>query len=101
MGLCVSLETEDGKSLDMVADDKNILHRLLPKPGSSNELLSAIDWYGDTTFNNLQIRQFLSEWDTVMRKAASSEEQTLISDIKKLALRCQEESHLYLKFIGD
>lgn len=99
MGLCVSLETENGDVLKIVSDDRNILHRLLPAPGSSNEMIANIDWYGDTTFNALQMKQFLREWDGLIHR--TSTELTLLGEIKELALRCQEEVHVYLKFIGD
>jgi hypothetical protein len=101
MGLCIALETDDGHELITVADDKNILHRLLPAAGSSNAMLASVDWYGDTVFNNLQMRQFLPEWADLTSRAATPEEEQFLMKVKDMALRCRDEVHLYLRFIGD
>ncbi len=101
MGLCVALETELGESIAMIPDDQNALHRLLPVPGSSDEMLAAVDWYGDTVFNHYQMKRFLAEWNNLTAKAATPGEQRLLDEIEALAVRCQESGDLYLKFIGD
>jgi hypothetical protein len=82
-------------------DPKNILHRILP-PGDeeSGSVLSKIDWYGDTYFNYIQLRQFIKEWDQLRQRAETSEDYELIDGVKKLAIRCREERML-LRFIGD
>ena len=64
-------------------------------------MLASIDPYGDTIFNRLQMERFLSEWVDVAAKPRTSEERTLVQEIEKLAHRCQDEVHVYLKFIGD
>jgi len=101
MGICVALETELGESLAMIPDDHNVLHRVLPVAGSSEEMLACIDWYGDTIFNHFQMRQFLSEWIKLSAKAMTPAEQHLLGEIEALGVRCQESGDLYLKFIGD
>jgi hypothetical protein len=101
MGFCVILESEDGEPLEQVEDPKNILHQLLPSEDPSYQYLRYIDWYGDTVFNRLQIRPFLSEWDSLTESARTSDENALLARIRELALRCLQEPHLYLRFCGD
>jgi hypothetical protein len=100
MGLAVALQNESGEALETISDDNDFLHSLLPPQGSSY-MLGAVDWYGDTVFNRLQMKQFLAEWELVQNKASSPEQRSLVAEIKKLAVRCHKEVHLYLKFVGD
>ena len=102
MGICVVLETESGDQLEKVEDRRNLLHRILPSyDDSSYQLLRYIDWYGDTCFNRLQIAPLLRELRQLDDATLTSEENELISSIERLARRCLEEPHLYLKFYGD
>ena len=102
MGLTVVLETERGHAVREINDPHNLLHRLLPSDDDrSFQLLRYIDWYGNTVFNTLQMRDFLAEWDTLRERAQNEQELALISDIKELAERCEGGTHLYLKFYGD
>jgi hypothetical protein len=102
MGLSVALQNEDGRTIQMVLDPKNHLHRLLPAADdASYPYLRFIDWYGDTVFNRLQMQGFLNEWTKLKQKVTTDEEREVIEGIEKLARDCQTEPHLYLKFIGD
>jgi hypothetical protein len=102
MGLDIRLETERGDIIDSVGDPHNLLHNLLPLPGDeSDTMLSWIDWYGNTTFNHLQMKRFLGEWDRVIRRVENPEATDLLSRIRELAVRCSEERTFHLKFIGD
>ena len=102
MGLEIVLQTESGAKVDSVADPKNYLGKLLPQiDDESHPLLGGIDPYGDTVFNGIQIRRFLLEWEAVSSNAVTTEERELVSKIEQLALRCRDEVHLYIKFVGD
>ena len=102
MGITVALQTERGEKLAEVLDPKNLLHRVLPQdPGSGFNYLSYIEWYGDTTFNRLQMTPFLAEWDRLLAQLPSGDVREFLEQIKRLALRCQEDVYLYLIFIGD
>lgn len=103
MGLCIELTDESWVVLDFVTDEGNLLHRVLPRQDDdSSPMLASIDWYGgDTVFNSFQMKRFLPEWEHVIRRAASGEEQVLAARIKKLAEHCRDEVHIYLKFVGD
>jgi hypothetical protein len=102
MGLGIALENEAGATLQILTDDKNLLHKLLPShDDDSYPMLASIDWYGDTVFNAIQMKRFLPEWECVTGRANTSEEKVLVAAVHALALRCQDEVHVYLKFIGD
>ena len=102
MGLGIELQDERGGRIDSVADPRNLLGPLLPAPDDRILiLLSAIDPYGDTVFNRIQMERFLSEWTSIASSCKTQEEKELVSKIASMALRCRDEVHLYLKFIGD
>ncbi len=101
MGFDVNLETERGEVRATVEDPKNLLHRLLEPSISEEPLLAEIDWNGDTVFNRLQIPRFLSQWEILASHSRSLEEAELVDKVKKLAERCADGVHLYVKFIGD
>lgn len=102
MGLEIRLQDEWGQPLESVADPKNYLGKLLPRNDDDNyPMLAGIDSYGDTLFNRMQMRWFLSEWTTVSSNVHTLEERSLVSQIEAMARRVRDEVHLYLKFIGD
>lgn len=101
MALAIALENERGEQLEIVADPKNLLHRLLEPHQGDGSLLGQIDWYGDTVFNHIQIPLFLSAWRPLAQRVQTVEETKLIDTINALAERCESGVHLYLRFIGD
>ena len=102
MGLDIELQDEWGGKIDAAGDPKNLLGRLLPaNDDPAYVMLSAIDPYGDTVFNCLQMKRFIAEWASVASKARTEDESELVSKIESLAHRCRDEVHVYLKFIGD
>ncbi len=44
---------------------------------------------------------FLAEFADVSSKAQTPEERALVLTIENMAKRARDETHLYLKFIGD
>jgi hypothetical protein len=102
MGLAIALQDEFGGHLEIVTDPKNILGRLLSEYSDyAHPILSSIDLYGDTIFNRIQMDRFLAEWAEALANAKTPEQKDLISAVEILARRCRDETHLYLKFIGD
>jgi hypothetical protein len=102
MGLCVALETESHEQLELICDDRNLLHKLIDAPDSIQfPMLASIDWYGDTVFNRIQIKRFLAEWESLLSKASTPEEKSLLEEIRELSLRALNDVHLYVVFIGD
>ncbi len=63
MGIFISLQKENGSQMEGIGDPTNILHRVLPQGG--DDVLSGIDWYGDTVFNSQQMARFRSRMEDV------------------------------------
>lgn len=102
MGLRVVLADEKGTEIESADDPTNILHRILPSIDDKTFFcLNRIDWYGDTTFNRLQIADFRQELERLIKGSAASNELALLKRISHFAARCQSEPHLYVKFYGD
>jgi hypothetical protein len=102
MSMTVRLETENGEVLESVSDPSNALHRILPAhDDAAYGYVGCIDWYGDTTFNALQIPRFLSEWSRLLPAARAHGSEGLHRKVEAMAKRCQQEVHVYLKFLGD
>ena len=88
--------------LHSLADPRNVLGRLLPSGDAGTyPMLASIDPYGDTVFNRPQMQRFLAEWAEISLNAETPEERTLVREVEKLARRCDDGVHLYLKFVGD
>ena len=91
----VRLQDERGKPV--VPEDAGIEFQTIPAQ-ENFKLLRYIDPYGDTYFNRAQMDDFLAEWNAHRPEAAQREQWKLVQE---MALRCQNEPHLYLRFIGD
>jgi hypothetical protein len=101
MSFLVRLEGEFGEVNDEV-DEAALLGDVLPvHDDRSYQCLRFIDPYGDTVFNRLQMEQFLTEWERLESQLRGQERQEIAAAIRKLALRCRDGVHLYLKFYGD
>ena len=103
MAVDVLLQTENGLHLDSASYPKDAEeNRLYPEfRDKAFPLLGYIDLYGDTVFNSLQMEPFLEEWRRLCLKANTLGEVKFVVKVEELALRCQNEVHLYIKFWGD
>jgi len=102
MGFCIALQSESGKQLGVISDEKNLLTRLLSDPDwKERPMLASIDKYGDTTFNSVQIEHFLLEWESLFAKAITPAEISLLESIKNMAEKSLLKVHQYLVFIGE
>jgi len=95
------LEDERGEMLDEANDQYDLLHRLLARPDEASKAVRFIDWYGDTTFNKLQMEPFIKEWKAFLDGAKSDDERGFLDAVLRMAKECREGVHLYLKFYGD
>ena len=96
------LTDEFGGKIEEIGDPYQLLPPLFPPedhPGYP--FLGSIDLYGNTVFNRIQMRRFLAEWAYVVSQAKSTPEQELVAAIERMACRCRDDVHIYLKFIGD
>ena len=99
MGFLITVESEDGVPLETVEDASNTIAKLLSH--SAPAQLADIDHFGDTTFNRLQVRRFLEQWQRVAVNAKTPEDRALVDRITALATKVRDETHLYLKFYGE
>jgi len=97
---CV-LQTERGEAIERLHDPEGILTRLVPAGDEAFQCWRFIDAYGDTVFNRLQMPQFLKELVLIRSRAGDAPAGRVLDALERLARRCQDEVHLYLKFYGD
>lgn len=103
MGIEVVLQDERCSHIsDIINDSHGVIAFSLPQMSdSSYTCLRFIDPYGDTIFNPLQAAVMVEEWDRLKAAFAEKNAESLWADIRKLIVRCSEEPHVYLRFIGD
>jgi ABC-type iron transport system FetAB ATPase subunit len=101
MGLTIVLEGENGNEIESI-DDNDMLQSIIPDyTDKSSYCLRFVDLYGDTIFNNLQAPELIKELEQMLSDSLAFETKELIENIIRLAHRCKNEVHLYLKFYGD
>lgn len=98
--MSISLEGEAGDRIAELSDPRNFVV-FLTHNREQFPLLSYIDEYGNTIFNSLQMEPFLEEWGRVQAKASTPEEKEIADQVLRLAERCRDGIHLYLRFSGD
>ena len=93
---------ELGGKIEETVDLNEALPSLLPREDDpAYPFLASIDLYGNTVFNWMQMKRFILEWEYVASHAHSAQEQELAATVRRMAARCLNEVHLYLKFVGD
>lgn len=104
----MKLQDEFGEVLEEIQDRKDLLGPYVPAlRDETYHCLRFIDLYGDAYFNQLQMDTFKSEWDRLFRTVQEDEKDVevavrkLFEQVRELAVKCQQEPHLYLKFEGD
>jgi hypothetical protein len=102
MGIKTVIVDEKGNRSLSVEDPTNILHRVLPSYDDPDfHYLNRIDWYGDTTFNRMQMKDVREEFEKVVKTVKAPEELSLLNKIMEFIANIEDEPHQYLKFIGD
>jgi hypothetical protein len=96
-----SVRIQDERGKPLCDDDVVVEFEFLDDLPSGTTLLRGIDRYQDTTFNNLQLRGFLKEWETLTSRLMTEQERHSWESVREFARRCLKEPHTYLKFIGD
>jgi len=100
-GMYVTLESETGEELDRVSHVQRLWNVLPDLSEDSFTLLRFSDPYGNTIFNQLQLRDFLQEWTRLFERASDQEQKEILSGIQQLAQRSLERHNTYVKFYGD
>jgi hypothetical protein len=103
VGTEVVLQDERGsEESEMIHDPDGAIVLCLPDPAdASYSCVRFIDPYGDTIFNRLQAAAMISEWDRLRYAFLQNNAGALWADVRALIVRCSEEPHLYLRFVGD
>ena len=103
MGIEVVLQNEKSDSISETVHDAQavIVICLSDFADSAYSCVRFIDPYGDAVFNRLQAIVMIEEWDRLRHSFQERNAETVWSDVRKLIVRCSEEPHTYLKFIGD
>jgi hypothetical protein len=97
LSLVVKLEDDLGERSDWI-----MLHGVIPARDEKDfPYLRGIDLYGKTVFNHLQMEMFLEEWERVRERARDESQKDAWQKVKDMALACQEDRDLYLKFVGN
>src|SRR5687767_6049566 len=98
MGLTIVLEDENGGAIQTLP--KELAYEELENINLDDFiLLKYIDFYGDTTFNTLQLDYLIGDFEKLKPMLVSQRE--IIQQIINLAKRSQDEVHTYIKFYGD
>jgi hypothetical protein len=97
LSLVVKLEDDLGERSDWI-----MLHGVIPARDEKDfPYLRGIDLYGKTVFNHRQMEMFLEEWERVHERARDEAQKEAWQKVKDMALACQEDRDLYLKFLGN
>lgn len=93
----IILEDENGKEIEICSEvlDYNEFSMYLV---TKLKLFKYILPYGDTTFNEAQIPDLISDLETLK---VTSTQKLALDKIIALAQKCPKTSHSYLKFYGD
>ncbi len=98
MALTIKLENENGHAIRTLQEgfDYDKLENI-----NLNEftLLKYVDFYGDTTFNTLQLVDLLNDFEKL--KNLAPDQVDIIQDIQDLIRESQSLVHTYIKFYGD
>jgi hypothetical protein len=103
MPLKVALQNIYNKKLEEIVPDARevVVNDWVPFGDSAFPMLQYIDEYGDTIFNGLQMRGFLVEWDRLIETLNDPNQRKVALEIRRLAEKCREQPHTFLRFIGD
>lgn len=103
MAISVVLQDERSNNLsDTIHDSTGTLADALPgSSDASYSCLRFVDPYGDTVFNRLQAAAAIGEWDRLRSSFVGKDPEALWSSVREVLIRCSEEPHTYVRFIGD
>ena len=97
----IKLETHDGSVEATASDPIDFLSKRVIPNHAIFPVLSQIDEYGDTIFNQKQVALALKEIEIAKRWAVTAEEQIVSQAIFDIFSRCLIGVHRFVKFYGD
>jgi hypothetical protein len=104
MGIDVAWVNEKHEPKQEVFDPRMCLTKLATSawPGlSQSTCLRFIDPWGDTVFNQAQIPLLLQELREAEHSEIESEVRAHLGKVIRLVERAEDQTHTYIKFIGD
>jgi hypothetical protein len=101
VGWIVRLVDQHGAVVDEAASTNDASLARAQESPDLYPRIAEIDPYGDTIFNKLQIPALLNELEVVLDETDNRDEQQWLLDLRALAERCRDATHLYLKLLGD
>jgi len=101
MAIDVLLQDIKGAKQDEVCDLYGYLSKLWPLGDGHIPLLQNIDPYDDVIFNGAQMAQVIEELNRLMGLASTDAQKSVIRAVIDVAVRCQSNPHIYLRFKGD
>jgi hypothetical protein len=102
VGINVFWQDENGNDREGVLDPHMLLSRIVrSEMAISTSLVRFIDPYGDTTFNQLQIPDLITELTGAKEWQLSSDERAHLDKVIQLVRRSMSQHHTYVKFVGD
>jgi len=104
MGINAAWITEDGESKQEVFDPRQRLTRLAtsrwPKLNHT-KCIQFIEPWGDAVFNQSQVPYLLAELRAEVPETREDEVKAHLEKVITLVERAVEQTHTYIKFIGD
>jgi hypothetical protein len=102
MGIDIHWENERGETLAIFSDSNFLIQRFLPSFDAREfPFLRCIDPYGDTTFNQLQIPEVISELERISLKRHATAVDQHLKDVLAFIRQAEGKCHTYIKFYGD
>jgi len=100
VGINVEWRDESGKVIEQISDSNSLLYQALAAAQlEATQFLRFIDFYGDTTFNQLQLSGLLAEFSALAKSCAGERARHLLSIT--LLLVHASSTHTYVTFVGD
>jgi hypothetical protein len=102
MGIDLQWESERSNVLERISDEQGLVAQILAAAIEEGSFcLRFVDPYGDTVFNQQQIRVLIDELRAVPLEHLSADAKSHLEKVVGLATRAQSKVHTYLKFYGD
>ena len=102
MGIDRHCEDENGNQLAELADPRSLVERFLPQFEAQDfPYLRFVDPYGDTVFNQAQIRQVITELERLAQQPHEPEVERHLLAVLDFVRQARDRVHTYIKFYGD
>src|SRR5260221_13412612 len=102
MGIDLRWEDEHGNQVAELLDTGSLVARFLPHFESQDfPCLRFVDPYGDTVFNQFQIRQVVAELERLSAQQHEPEVERHLRAVLEFARKANDPVHTYIKFYGD